>query len=67
MPALHRNRAEIRQLFKDKMGLAELGDQAEDLTNAARLFLREKFLRVKIGLSGANFAIADTGAVCVGG
>ena len=50
VPALHRNRAEIRQLFKDKMRLAELGDQAEDLTNAARLFLREKFLRVKIGL-----------------
>ena len=43
VPALHRNRTEIRQLFKDKMRLTELGDQAEDLTNAARLFLREKF------------------------
>ena len=65
VPALHRNRTEIRQLFKDKMRLAELGNQAEDLTNAARLFLRDKFLRVKIGLSGANFAIAETGSVCV--
>ena len=65
VPALHRNRHEIRQLFKDKMRLADLGDRAEDLTNAARKFLREKFLRVQIGVSGANFAIAETGSVCV--
>jgi L-lactate dehydrogenase complex protein LldF len=47
------------------MGLSELGDRPEDLTEAARLFLREKFLRVKVGISGANFAIAETGSVCV--
>ena len=61
VPALHRNRMEIRRIFIERMGLADLGDQPEDLTNAARKYLREKFLRVKIGISGANFAVAETG------
>jgi L-lactate dehydrogenase complex protein LldF len=65
VPALHRNRMEIRQIFLDKMGLSELGDKPQDLTNAARHYLREKFLRVKVGISGANFALAETGGVCV--
>ncbi len=65
VPALHKNRAEIREIFLDKMGLDHLGTEATDLTDAARHYLREKFLRVEIGLSGANFAIADTGGVCV--
>ena len=65
VPALHRNRSEIRSLFQREMHLDELGGEPQDLTNAARRFLREKFLRVKAGLSGANFAIADTGSVCV--
>lgn len=64
-PALHRNKMEVRRLFLEKMKLQNLGDSAEDLTNAARQYLREKFLRVKIGFSGANFAIAETGSVCV--
>jgi L-lactate dehydrogenase complex protein LldF len=65
VPALHRNKMEIRKIFLEKMNLGELGDRPEDLTAAARRYLREKFLRVKVGISGANFAIAETGAVCV--
>lgn len=65
VPALHRNRAEIRQIFLKKMKLKELGDRPEDLAAAARAYLREKFLRVKAGFSGANFAIAETGSICV--
>ena len=65
VPALHRNKTEIRRLFLEKMGLASLGEQPQDLADAARKYLREKFLRVKIAISGANFAIAQTGAVCV--
>jgi L-lactate dehydrogenase complex protein LldF len=65
VPALHRNKMEIRKIFLDKMKLEHLGDQPEDLTNAARRYLREKFLRVKIGVSGANFAIAETGSICI--
>ncbi len=65
VPALHRNRMEVRKLFLEKMGLKELGDQPRDIADAARQFLREKFLRVKVGISGANFAIAESGAICV--
>jgi L-lactate dehydrogenase complex protein LldF len=65
VPALHRNRFEVREIFKEKMGLPELGDQPTDLTDAARQYLREKFLRVRIGVSGANFAVAESGAVSV--
>jgi L-lactate dehydrogenase complex protein LldF len=65
VPALHRNKMEIRRLFLEKMQLSELGDQPEDLTAAARTYLREKFLRVPFAISGANFAVAETGTVCV--
>jgi len=65
VPALHRNKMEIRKIFQEKMGLPELGDQPKDLADAARHYLREKFLRVKVGISGANFAIAETGSVAV--
>ena len=65
VPALHRNRAEIRRLFMEKMQLPDLGERAEDLTAAARRYLRERFLRARVGLSGANFAIAESGSLCV--
>lgn len=65
VPALHKNKSEIRQIFMDTMGLKELGHAPEDLAGAARNFLRERFLRVKVGFSGANFAVAETGSVCV--
>src|SRR6202789_4025184 len=65
VPALHKNRFEVREIFREQMGLVDLGDQPTDLTDAARNYLREKFLRIKIGISGANFAIAKTGSVCV--
>ena len=65
VPALHKNRLEIRDLFRETMDLPALTEEPTDLTGAARSYLRERFLRVKIGVSGANFAIAETGAVCV--
>ncbi|HEX3437925.1 MAG TPA: LutB/LldF family L-lactate oxidation iron-sulfur protein, partial [Pseudacidobacterium sp.] len=65
VPALHKNRQQVREIFRQAMGLTELGDKPEDLTNAARHYLREKFLKVKIGVSGANYLIAETGGVCV--
>jgi L-lactate dehydrogenase complex protein LldF len=48
-----------------EMNLPGLGETPEDLADAARRFLREKFLRVKTGVSGANFLIAETGGVCI--
>jgi len=65
VPALHRNRMEIRQLFAEKMKLGDLGERPEDLAAAARQYLRDRFLRVDIGITGANFAIAETGSVGV--
>ncbi len=65
VPALHKNRQQIRQIFQREMNLPELGERPEDLADAARTFLRDRFLRVKTGVSGANFLIAETGSVCV--
>src|SRR6476469_8623765 len=44
---------------------ADLSDEPAQLAEAARLHLRERFLRAKVGVSGANFAVAETGTVCV--
>src|SRR5205085_12265028 len=71
VPAIHRNRAEIREIFRRKMAASgrpapdDLTDDPGELANAARLHLREKFLRAKVGVSGANFAVAETGTVVV--
>ena len=65
VPAIHKNRAEIRALFMDKLDLDDLSDEPQALTEAARQYLREKFLGAKVGISGANFAVAETGTVCV--
>jgi L-lactate dehydrogenase complex protein LldF len=71
VPAIHRNRAEIRQIFLDHMAAAgrpapeDLTDDPARLAEAARLHLREKFLRAKVGVSGANFAVADSGTLVV--
>jgi L-lactate dehydrogenase complex protein LldF len=65
VPALHKNRQQIREIFKREMNLPDLGETPQDLADAARTFLREKFLRVTTGVSGANFLIAETGGVCV--
>ncbi|MEZ0070158.1 L-lactate dehydrogenase complex protein LldF [Streptacidiphilus sp. MAP12-20] len=71
VPAIHRNRAEIREIFLREMAAwgrpapADLTDEPRALAEAARLHLREKFLRAKVAVSGANFAIAETGTVGV--
>ena len=48
-----------------ELGLQGLGDEPEELTDAARRHLRQGFLRARVGVSGANFGIAETGTVCV--
>ena len=67
VPAIHRNRAEIREIFLREMGDVDpaLTDRPAALAEAARLHLRRKFLSAKVGISGANFAIAETGTLCV--
>lgn len=65
VPAIHRNRAEIRDLFRRKLGAELPTDEPKQLAEAARLYLREKFLTTKVAVSGANFAVAESGTVCV--
>ena len=64
VPAIHRNRAQIAALFRRELGV-EVSDQPAELTAAARTHLRAKFLSVPIGVSGANFAVAESGHVVV--
>ena len=65
VPAIHLNRAEIRDLFRRELDLPDLTDEPPALAEAARLHLRAKFLGARMGVSGANFAMAETGTVCV--
>jgi L-lactate dehydrogenase complex protein LldF len=65
VPAIHKNRAEIRDVFARELGLPDLTDEPAALTEAARVHLRAKFLSARVGISGANFAVAETGTVCV--
>jgi iron-sulfur cluster protein len=65
VPAIHKNRAEIRDLFARELDRPDLTDEPEALTEAARLHLRRKFLSARMGVSGANFAVAETGTVSV--
>ena len=71
VPAIHRNRTEIRDIFRDRMGAAGrpapegLTDDPSALASAARLHLREKFLATRMAVSGANFAVAESGTLVV--
>jgi L-lactate dehydrogenase complex protein LldF len=71
VPAIHRNRNEIRDIFTTHMTTwgrpapTNLTNNPTHLTETARLHLREKFLHTKIGISGANFLIAETGTLVI--
>jgi L-lactate dehydrogenase complex protein LldF len=71
VPAIHRNRSEIREIFLREMGKvglappADLTDEPRQLAGAARQHLRRKFLSARVAVSGANLAVADTGTLCV--
>jgi L-lactate dehydrogenase complex protein LldF len=65
VPAIHKNRREIRDLLRDALALPDLTDEPAVLTAAARVYLREKFLDASVAISGANFAVAETGTICV--
>jgi L-lactate dehydrogenase complex protein LldF len=67
VPAIHRNRAEIREIFLREMPGVDplLTDDPPVLAAAARRYLRETFLATNVAVSGANFAIAETGTLAV--
>ncbi len=61
-PALHKTRHDVADLFAEKLGM-ERNDDPARLTAAARRVLRAKFLQAGMGISGANFVVAESGAV----
>lgn len=66
VPAIHKNRAEIRALFRRRLANTEgLTDEPRALAAAARAHLRQKFLSVPVAVSGVNFGIAETGTICI--
>ena len=67
VPAIHFNREQIRALFARTLPDAppNLSDDPRELADAARAHLRRLFLAARVGISGVNFAVADTGTVSV--
>jgi len=67
VPAIHRNRAEIRDIFAAKMPNTDetLTQDPAELAEAARKYLRQQFMEAKVAISGANFGCADTGTVSI--
>jgi L-lactate dehydrogenase complex protein LldF len=70
VPAVHYSRGQIRDIFRrtigrDRVGGRELSDDPNELAEVSRLYLRERFLRAGMGVTGCNIAVAETGTVCV--
>lgn len=63
-PAMHKSKEDVAKLFADKLGTAP-GLTPSQLTQVARQKLREKYLQAEIGITGANFIIADAGGIAV--
>lgn len=62
VPAIHKSRQQVGQLFCEKIG-CEYTDDPTTLTKTAKKILREEFLTAPAGISGSNFAIAETGSI----
>lgn len=63
-PAIHRNQDEVRQLFVEKIG-ASTDLDVEGMVRFARKVLRQRFLKAGMGITGCNFAVADTGTIAI--
>lgn len=63
-PAMHKSKEDVAKLFHEKLG-TEPNLTPSELTQIARVNLREKYITSEIGITGGNFLIADTGSVCV--
>jgi L-lactate dehydrogenase complex protein LldF len=63
-PAMHKSKQDVADLFHEKFNFP-LDSTAEEMTNLARIQLREKYLAAGAGITGANFIIADKGGICV--
>ena len=65
MPAIHLNKGQISDLFEEKGVSPERTESADEMTALAREVLRRKFHDAHLGISGVNFAVAETGTLCL--
>ena len=65
LPAIHKTKEEVDELFQKHLGTKPSNGNPEYLTNEARKHLRNKFLQADVAITGVNFAIAETGGVVV--
>jgi L-lactate dehydrogenase complex protein LldF len=65
VPAIHKNKAQIAKIFHEKVAGAPYTEEVAELNAIARNTLRRKFYEAGIGLSGVNFAVAETGTLCL--
>jgi L-lactate dehydrogenase complex protein LldF len=65
LPAIHIKKEEVGQLFHDHLGTAAGATDPKYLAEAARAHLRDKFMNAEAGITGVNFAIAETGGLVV--
>jgi L-lactate dehydrogenase complex protein LldF len=63
VPAIHKNKDEVAEIFHEKIEDTPYTEDVEELTAIARRVLRKRFAGTKVGLSGVNFAIAETGTL----
>ena len=63
MPAIHKNRKQIARQFSEKIRNAKYTEDVDELTAIARRVLRKKFEEAGAGISGVNFAVAETGTL----
>lgn len=64
-PAIHKSKQEIARLFQEKHPDIPYSEDIETMTRSARQVLRGKFFEADVGLSGVNFAVAETGTLCL--
>ena len=63
-PALHKNKEQVKDVFTRKLGYTG-SEKPEELTKHAREMLREDYLTADVGITGCNFAVAETGSICL--
>jgi len=64
-PAIHKDRYQIAELFREKFPDIPYTEDIDELTQSARTILRDRFEAAEVGLSGVNFAVVETGTLCL--
>ena len=64
VPAIHKSKKQIANLFVERLGIPQTDDVSE-LTSAARRILRDRFAEADAGISGVNFGVAETGTMLI--